>query len=213
MAHKEYTVKQGDCIQSIAYERGLFWETVWDDPKNAELKRTRKNPSALLPGDKVYICDKEEREVPGACEQRHRFRRKGVPALLRIQLYDSQDKPRANEPYILSIDGELRRGQTDGNGFVEQTVPPGAQKGTLTVGEGEDQDEYELELRCLDPADQISGAQGRLNNLGYDAGEANGLLTAETQDALSQFQRDYGLPVTGQLDKETAKKIEEVYDG
>src|SRR5258708_33469109 len=53
-----YTVVQGDCISSIAAQNGFGrWQTVWDRPENAALKKTRKNPNALSPGDQVFVPD------------------------------------------------------------------------------------------------------------------------------------------------------------
>ena len=43
-----YTVKQGDCISSIADQMGFFWDTVWNDPNNEQLRNRRKNPNAHL---------------------------------------------------------------------------------------------------------------------------------------------------------------------
>lgn len=207
-----YTVKQGECVESIAFEHGLFWETVWNDPKNSELKEIRKNPNALLPGDKIYVRDLEEKEEPCQAEQKHRFRRKAVPSVLRLRLLDDGE-PRANQPYTLEIDGEVFSGTTDGDGKLEQTVMPGAKEGKLSVGEGEQEDEYVVKLRHLDPVGEVSGAQARLASLGYDPGEIDGQMTPETQAALQQFQVEQGLSETGELDQETIRKLEELYGG
>ncbi|MBN2271774.1 MAG: peptidoglycan-binding protein [Sedimentisphaerales bacterium] len=206
-----YTVKQGDCIESLAYEHGLFWETVWNDPKNAELKRERKNPNVLLPGDKVFIREKEEKDVPGATEKKHRFKRKGVPSKVKITLR-KEGEPRANQPYMLEIEGETFKGKTDGKGKLEQEVPPDAQQGKLTVGEGEEKTEHILKFRYLDPVDEVSGAQQRLNNMGYDAGKADGKMNPKTSLALQEFQSQNKLKVTGKLDQATADKLKEVHD-
>ena len=114
----EYKVKQGDCISSIAYRYGFFPDTIWNDPKNSELKQKRQDPNVLAPGDLVYIPDKRIREVSGATEQRHRFRKKGVPEKLVVQ-FKNNDEARANEAYVLDIDGQLTEGKTDGEGRVE----------------------------------------------------------------------------------------------
>lgn len=63
MAHKKYKVKQGDSICSIAFEHGLFPDTIWNDAKNSSLKQERKDPNVLYPGDVVYVRDKEEKQA------------------------------------------------------------------------------------------------------------------------------------------------------
>lgn len=80
-----YTVKRGDCIYSIAYEHGFFWETIWNDSANQVLRKERKEPGLILPGDKLTIPDKEKGQVDGADKARHRFKLKDVPAKLKFK--------------------------------------------------------------------------------------------------------------------------------
>ncbi len=46
-------------------------------------------------------------------------------------------------------------------------------------------------------------AQQELVAAGFNPGPVNGLLTAETQDAIRAFQSAKGLPATGELDAQT----------
>ncbi len=86
MSNKIYKVKQGDCISSIAFKHGFFENTLWDHQDNAELKQTRKNMNHLEPGDIVNIPEIEIKEESAATEQTHQFRKKGVPAKLKIKI-------------------------------------------------------------------------------------------------------------------------------
>jgi peptidoglycan hydrolase-like protein with peptidoglycan-binding domain len=51
-------------------------------------------------------------------------------------------------------------------------------------------------------------AQNRLQKHGYHPGPADGMMGKRTCHAVKQFQRDYGLPVTGRIDSETLKRLE-----
>jgi len=209
MAYKKYIVKQGDCISSIAFKYGFFPDTIWNDSKNSKLKQDRKDPNVLKAGDEVYIRDKEEKEESCASEKKHRFKRKGVPERLRIQFMDEEEKPRANEAYILEIDGDLSEGKTDKDGKVEIWIPPNAKEGRITFRDSGE--EYELELGELDPVTEITGVQARLSNLGFYEGEIDGKMSEELENAIRDFQDNKDLDPTGKLDESFRQKLKKVY--
>lgn len=207
MAHEEYKVRQGDSIASIAFERGLFPDTIWDDPKNKELKDKRKESDILMPGDIVYIREKEEKEESCATEKKHKFKRKGVPAKLQLQLIE-EGQPRANLEYQLIIDGTPINGKTNKDGWLKHSIPPNTKKGELKIGDSE---VIDLEIGHLDPINTIEGIQERLNNLGFNCGEPSGKLDDRTSAAIRGFQQEYGLEATGKPDKKTESKLTEVH--
>jgi N-acetylmuramoyl-L-alanine amidase len=207
-----HVVKAGESVVSLAEKHGLFAPTIWDAPENAALKALRPDMNTLMPGDELFIPDLRRKAETVATDQRHKFRRKGVPARFRIQLYDFGE-PRANQDFTLVIDKMTTiEGTSDGDGVVEATLPPGAQTGRLTIGE----DEFVVELAFgqLDPLSEISGVQQRLTNLGYDCGVADGEINSRTQAALRAFQlaQDEHLLVTGELDDATRERIGELHD-
>jgi len=213
MAYKQYTVKEGDCISSIAYEHALFPDTIWDDSKNSELKKKRKNPNALLPGDVVEIRDKEEKEESCACEEKHRFRRKGVPAKLKTQIMIGE-LPCENEEYVLDIDGVLSRGKTDADGNIEITIPPNAKRGRIII----DEEEFDLTLGTIDPIEEKQGVIQRLENLGfYEVGEDEQTDDDDGEEedpyieAIKKFQESVGLEPTGEADQQTLDRLVETH--
>lgn len=82
-----HTIRQGECIESLADRYGFFPETLWKHADNSDLRELRKDQNILQPGDVVVIPDLELGEESAATEQKHRFRRKGVPAKMRIVFY------------------------------------------------------------------------------------------------------------------------------
>jgi hypothetical protein len=93
----EHTVQPGDCIASIAYEHGFYWQTLWDHPDNAELKKKRESGFQLLPGDVVCIPDLRIEEVAKAPEAKHRFKLKGVPSILIVVVRRFKDGEQGEE--------------------------------------------------------------------------------------------------------------------
>ncbi len=205
---KKHTVEQGECIGSIAHEYGLAPMKVWQDPANAALRKKRRSPSALMPGDIVSIPDKRPKQAEGATEQRHRFVRKGVPSKIRLLILQD-DRPRANLGYSLTVDHRTYRGRTDEDGRLEQAIAPNARRGKLVLETGE---QYELDLGHIDPVDEMTGIQARLANLGYYAGEIDGVFGPSTREALERFQERHGLKKTGEPDAATLEKLAQEHD-
>jgi hypothetical protein len=198
------TVDAGECISSISDEHGFFWSTIWNHADNAELKELRIDPNALLEGDVVVIPDKTLKTESCATEQKHKFKKKGTPAKIKIRLM-LDDEPRANEPYRLQIDGTWFEGTLDGDGFLEQVIPPGSIRGVLRVGSGERIDEYELALGTLDPIDTDTGVAGRLRGLGFH------FEGDDATPAVRAFQKKEQLEETGEVDDQTRQKLKEKF--
>ncbi len=55
--------------------------------------------------------------------------------------------------------------------------------------------------------ENVRAAQTRLKNDGFYFGEATGVVDSDTSSAISRYQIRNGLPITGQLDAETAKAL------
>jgi N-acetylmuramoyl-L-alanine amidase len=204
-----YRVRQGDSIDSIAFRTGFFWESIWNRPENSELKDRRKNPDALLPGDRVFIPEKRRATESAATDQKHRFRRKGIPIKIDL-LFLAEEDPIPATHYQLEIDGHLLSGTTT-DGRIEHTIPPSARHARLILDDDGSAVVYQLQLGHIDSIEEVSGVQGRLNNLGYSCGPVDGKMNEQTVDAIRHFQQANELPQSDQLTQETVDKIEEQY--
>ncbi len=207
----EYRVRRGDCISSIAYEHGLLHDTLWNEGANAELRESRPDPNVLQTGDTVVVPDLRKGEAECATGGKHTFRRKGLPEQLRVILKDESGEPIGDAEYMLDIDGRLVTGFTDADGLLEETIPPNARHGRLTIGEGDEACVYEMVLGALDPVSDLFGAQQRLRNLGFASVPIDGEMGAVTRNAIAMFQGQHGLEQTGELDQTTMEKLAEAH--
>ncbi len=207
----EHEVRRGECIASIAESRGHFWEKLWNLDGNRELKDTRGDPNALLPGDLVEVPEIEPKEESKDTEKRHRFRRKGVPSLLKLQVL-RLGEPVADKPYQLQVDGKIIEGQTDSDGRIEEPIPPESREASLVVDNDGEEIRYDLELGGMDPVNTTTGVKARLKNLGFDPGPIDMENSAVYQTALNAFQEQHELEVTGVPDQETRDKLAELAD-
>ena len=106
-----HTVARGESTTQLAFEAGLFPETVWLHAKNSSLRDKRKNPNLLEPGDEIFVPEKRVVHESAGSETKHRFRRKGIPEELRVQLLDPLGEPRNGIEYVLTIDNSTVEGQ------------------------------------------------------------------------------------------------------
>jgi len=209
-----HTVKQGDCISSIANQWGHFWETLWNHKQNQELVEQRKNPNALLAGDKVFVPEIRTKEEQCSTTRQHVFQLKGVPVKLQLQLLDRDGNPRANLQYTLVIDGRKIAKKTAEDGRISEVIAPNAKKAKLTLKpEDSPVEEYELQLGFMNPVTHVTGIQARLKNLGFYPGEMTGSVDELTSEALSRFQAERGFPVTGELDDATRAALDGLHGG
>lgn len=207
---RTHKIVDGDSTSSLAYAEGLNAESVWNHPENAALKEQRAHMDILSPGDDLYLPDLVEKTETRATDLVHRFKRIGVPAKTRLQILVGDD-PRANEAYVFRVGKRIRReGTTDGEGVLEEFVPPNATRATVFFPA--DGSEYAVSFGTLDPIETVRGVQKRLNNLGYDSGAADGEIGEKTRAALAAFQRDLGLETTGALTDETRDALAAVHD-
>ena len=57
------------------------------------------------------------------------------------------------------------------------------------------------------PDEVIANVQTALQNAGYYYGPITGSLSVDTRAAIANFQRDYGLPITGAIDEPTVEAL------
>lgn len=190
-----YTIEQGDSAASLAFENGLAPDTLWNHPSNRSLHNQRSDPNILLPGDPIFIPAIKAQSVPGAAGAKHKFVLKGVPQKISIQFLDIQQKPYANKPYLLQIDGILTKGNLNGGGWLIVTVKPNAKFGHIDIGENGELASCDILPGHLDPSDSITGIQRRLHNLGYYNGDFdNDPDNPDLLAAVTAFRLDQNLP-------------------
>jgi hypothetical protein len=233
----EHEVVPGEDVHSIAFKTGHFWETIWNHPANQSIKQLRDDPGRLLPGDRLVIPPLRVASRPSATNQRHIFRRKGVPIQIEIHLWEevaaeslsiveieelekdgdkgsgkpSQRRPRVDVPYLLEVGKSTYTGVTDSNGGLKHYVPPTATEGLLKLHPGTSLEEkVELKIGQIYPEKTRMGIKQRLTNLGYSCGSIDTSESEEYFEAIRAFQRNYGLEVTGQADSALAAKLQEL---
>jgi Putative peptidoglycan binding domain/LysM domain len=207
----EHTVQQGEHLSRIAKKYGFSdYRTIWDHASNAALKQKRQNPNVLHPGDRLHIPDREIREESRATDQKHRFKTSVPRLMLRLVLEDMYEKPIAQAPCELFLEGEKQDVTTDGRGQVEASILPAAENAMLLLKT--DQTAIEevaipVKIGHLDPVDEITGQKARLGNLGYYIGAIDDKKDDAFKLAVEEFQCEHSLAVDGVCGPATQAKL------
>jgi N-acetylmuramoyl-L-alanine amidase len=168
---------------------------------NADFRKLRLDPHVLLPGDRLYIPDKEEKVISAQTTLVHTFRLRRKETRLRIVVRDVDGTPLGGKKYQLMVQGEFHEGVLPEGGLLDEPIPADALEGELKVWAEVDfpehADTWNLKLGHLDPVEDLKGVQARLNNLGYDCGPVDGISGPRTQAAVKAFQKEHGLDVDG----------------
>ena len=205
---KTHVVQQGEHLSGIASQYGFAsYTTIWDHPQNAQLKEERGNPNVLLPGDKVFIPDKQPKSVSCPTGRRYRFQVHVEKLHLRFTLQDFIGQPVEGTPCQLVVEGRTYDLTTDADGKIDIEIPKSAQSGMLKFNDVE----IPVKIGHLDPVGADTGVSARLTNLGYYHGPQDPIDEMELRSAIEEFQCDQELEVTGECDAETQAKLEEVH--
>ncbi|MBJ6764912.1 peptidoglycan-binding protein [Myxococcaceae bacterium JPH2] len=134
----------------------------------------------------------------------HVFTAKQPCRELLLTVRDADGAPLAEEPYWLDVGPDTVEGMTDAEGALRECIPVRLPHARLSVGGMV----YVLRLAGLNPLadtedEGVSGAQARLRNLGFEAGDSEGVLGVRTRQAICAFEARHGLPVTGTLSPRT----------
>jgi N-acetylmuramoyl-L-alanine amidase len=217
----ERVVDPGDRLSKIAHEAGVDPQAIWDHPANAELKKKRAHPEILLPGDRLFVPDKNPEQLAAKPKEVNHYQVETIPSELQVHLSLYEAPFPAGKAYEIFIDGTSRgKLATKQGGLVQFYVEPDVTEVTLVFADPPF--ECTLLVGHLDPIDEHGGIEQRLNNLGYacpitapslpsgskaerDATEKNERLRGE---AIRQFQEDAGLPLTGVMDDATNAKLD-----
>lgn len=218
-----HVARQGECLSKIAHHYGVSsWQRVWNDPQNAKLKKKRKDPNVLLPGDEVVVPGVDVYELVRPTDSTHKIQiAAGASVTLTMVFKDHDGKPIAGAAYELKYTKRgaevVESGKLSGAGRFSHELPISATSAELLLPEHALH--YQLAIGHLDPAQDDgerpveSGAHARLAALGYLSRPAGDDHLSDPRPAICSFQQramGHDDP-TGVLDLETCRKLEELY--
>ena len=214
-----HVVGRGESLSAIAARHGRRKQDILDHPDNLTLKAKRKNPEALLPGDRLTIPDFDERLEDVATEREHTFVVEIPTIEVKLRVVDHLHRALAGKQYRLEHEAARWQGTLGDDGDFSHDLPASATTATLRVwlhdkdDDGDDEGDlvYPLHIGGLDPHDEPSGVQMRLAGLGY-AVSASGQIDDATRSALRAFQKRHGLTASGEADAETQEELRRIHE-
>jgi hypothetical protein len=206
-----YRVRMGDSLSRIARRHGLAgWKKLWDDARNEPLRKLRKSPHVLRPGDQVMVPSASAFELVRATDATHRIAIITPRVELKVIVGDHHGRPYKNQPYQLRLtrgsEAGALSGTTDASGQVIEQVPASLVTAFIHLTELDvtwpveirslhplpDELEEALDARGLPNQELTRAVQERLGALGIAAGPMSGVWNEATRLALQQLRRARG---------------------
>jgi LysM domain len=210
---RQHTVKQGDTLARIARRYGLrSWKQVWDAPENEALRKKRKSPHVLHPGDRVAVPGITVHECERPVDQVHRLIVKPDAKLtLRLNLLGKKREPLQGATSKIFVGEELLFEGPVNDGKLECEIPLSVTEARLVVSVDGFELERPLQIGALDPADQLSGVQARLSNLGWFSGPADGASSEALMLAQNTFRHEREIEPAETLDDALFSELEKAH--
>lgn len=195
-----HVVAAGECVEKIAQRYGVQdWRVMWNDAKNAALKKRRKNPHVLHPGDTLLVAPRVH-EIARATDARHTIEVARAEKRVRVQLRTLGDGVLKDVEYDYSYSvGDQRiekpgSAPTNDQGILEETLPVTVCTLHITLRALGLRLRYDVS--SLAPArdddtqaPRPKGIRQRLHALGYATGSAERAPLAGVDRALALFQQ------------------------
>jgi Putative peptidoglycan binding domain len=204
---KPYIIRQGDYLLKVSHLLGFDPDKVWNDPKNADLKASRKDPTMLKPGDILFVPDEPKKRLSLNAKQANVYVAR-VPSVKVSVVVAADGAPLKNEKYVVEgLGDDETELTTDGNGAVSFEAPVHARE--VVVRFVNRKTHLQVAIGDLDPPDTPSGARMRLTSLGYYSAKLTGADQYVSHDegalagAVRSFQAANGIDPTGDIDSAT----------
>ncbi|MEM9463707.1 MAG: hypothetical protein AAGF11_56740 [Myxococcota bacterium] len=211
---KFHTIAAGEDLASLAEEYGFrHWETIYDHPRNDDLREQRPNPFALCEGDKVWVPAKEPKTHRCKTGTRHTFRVRRPRTRVRLMMVADDDRPYAGCKYTLKVGDETFEGSTGPDGSLVHEVPASETAGTLTLWtpEAEEPEQWDLELGGLDSVTTKEGLKQRMSNLGLMTEGGDDAALLEAVNALRRRHGQAALTSADEIDPVTREAVAMAY--
>ncbi len=200
MSDSVYIVREGDHLSLIAHRLGVDADEVWKNPKHDRLRKAGRTPDLLCVGDVIHYTAPPRKWLPVKVGHVNKFTVK-VPKIKVTLTFAELANAKVS---VKQLPEGKNTFTTDANGKLDFQAPVTTAILELVFPDGS---VHEIRVGYLDPMTEESGLRQRLMNLGY-------LREGMSVDvALSRYQRDHQLTVTGSVNDDTRKHLEEAHAG
>jgi hypothetical protein len=205
---RSYVIRQGDHLEALAVKLHFDADAVWKDPKNADMRKLRKSPAILCPGDILYLPDPKIESLPVTLGATNSYTAKIPTVPLKIAMKGSDGKPLVGQKYVIEGLGAPIEGTTDGSGLVSEQIPATTPSCRLVFKDAKLS--YVINVGHLDPVTEDSGVRQRLEHLGFLGSPLDRMHSRppSLERAIRAYQSARGLQPTGTLDDKTRDALE-----
>jgi hypothetical protein len=194
-----------ETVRRIAALYGVDWSAIWNDGRNAELRRVR-TPDHLREGDRVWvpgaghapIIEIGTEPVPLRTGRSHVLSAPQMHDLV-VQFRDEADEPMGGWECTVAYPGGSLTTSFGGAGTLRCRVPIAALCVDVMYwpagGDRALAHRRTLHVGRLDPIETDEGVEACLRNLGY------GTDGCALSTAVREFQRDQGMEATGTIEE------------